>query len=232
MPEPTQRVWEALRASLSDTTLDRDRDRAQRAVAAREGQGWPERVAGELERHYSPGRTWESLARSFACLVRAGEVLDIGAGDGTVADMLSARAQRYVCVDLSTRLLSAAGQRLKTRRNVTLVRGDMHALPFDSDSFDLVLCLNVLAYAENPGKVLDEAARVARPGADLLFVTLKNHEHMEMAAQYGHRQAGFEPRFLRRRLSARGVRVLSCEISSREPRRPHFEAIICLAQKE
>lgn len=232
MPEPTRRVWEALRASLSDATLERDRERAERALAAREGQGWPERLAGELERHYSPGRTWESLAHSFGSLVRAGEVLDIGAGDGTVAEMLSARAQRYVCFDHSARLLSAAGQRLKARRNVTLVRGDMHALPFDAGSFDLVLCLNVLAYAENPGKALDEAARVARPGADLLFVTLKSHDHMDTAAQYGHRQPGFEPRFIRRRLSAREVRVLSCEVTSREPRRPHFEVITCLAQKE
>jgi ArsR family transcriptional regulator len=232
MPEPTRRVWEALRASLSDVTLERDRTRAERAVAARDKQGWPERVAGELERHYSPGRTWESLSRSFASLVHAGEVLDIGAGDGTVAEMLSARVRRYVCLDVSQRLLSAAGERLKARRNVSLVRADMHALPFDSGRFDLVLCLNVLAYADNPAKVLDEAARVARPGADLLLVTLKSHTHMDTAAQYGHRQPGFEPRFIRRRLLARNVRVLSCDVSSREPRRPHFEVVTCLAQKE
>jgi 2-polyprenyl-3-methyl-5-hydroxy-6-metoxy-1,4-benzoquinol methylase len=232
MPEPTRRVWDALRTSLSDATLERDRTRAEAVVAARDKQDWPERLAGELERHYSPGRTWESLSRSFASLLRAGQVLDIGAGDGTVAEMLAVRAQRYVCLDISERLLEAASRRLKARRNVTLVRGDMHALPFPSERFDLVLSLNALAYADHPGRALDEAARVAKPGAELLFVTLKSHEHMDTAAQYGHRQAGFDPRFLRRKLATRNVRVLSCDVSSREPRRPHFEVITCLAQKE
>lgn len=232
MPEPTRRVWEALRQSLSDSTLERDQERAQKAVVARETQNWPERMAGELSRHYSPGRTWESLGRSFAGLVKAGSVLDIGAGDGTVAEMLAGRAGRYVCVDLSQKLLQASAERLEGQRNVSLLRADMQRLPFASASFDLVLSLNVLAYAEQPNKALDEAARMVRPGGDLLIATLKSHEHMDVAAQYGHLQPGFEPRSLRRRLSARGLRVLSCAVTSRESQRPHFEVVTCLAQKE
>jgi ArsR family transcriptional regulator len=189
-------------------------------------------MAGELERHYSPGRTWESLAKSFACLVRAERVLDIGAGDGTVAAMLALRAQRYVCVDVSQRLLEAARARLKAQRNVALLRADMHQLPFADASFDLVLSLNVLAFGENPGRALDEAARVVRPGGELLVVTLKSHDQLDTAQQYGHLHPGFEPRFLRRRLGARAMRIVSCDVSSREPRRPHFEVVTCLAQKE
>lgn len=232
MPPATRRVWEALRESLADSTLERDRGRAERAVSARDKGAWPERVAGELERHYSPGRTWESLARGFACLVRAGRVLDVGAGDGTLAAMLAQRAQRYVCADLSQRLLDAARERLKEQRNVELVRADMHALPFADRSFDLVLSLNVLAFAEHPGKALDEAVRVLAPGGELLVVTLKSHDQLETAQQYGHLHSGFEPRFLRRRLGGRSMRILSCDVSSREPRRPHFEVVTCLAQKE
>jgi ArsR family transcriptional regulator len=232
MPAATRRVWEALRESLSDSTLERDRARAERALAARDKGAWPERMAGELERHYSPGRTWESLAKSFACLVRAERVLDIGAGDGTVAAMLALRAQRYVCVDVSQRLLEAARARLKAQRNVALLRADMHQLPFADASFDLVLSLNVLAFGENPGRALDEAARVVRPGGELLVVTLKSHDQLDTAQQYGHLHPGFEPRFLRRRLGARAMRIVSCDVSSREPRRPHFEVVTCLAQKE
>jgi SAM-dependent methyltransferase/DNA-binding transcriptional ArsR family regulator len=232
MPEATRRVWQALRESLADSTLERDQARAAQVVAGREHGAWPERVAGELERHYSPGRTWESLARSFAGLVRQGEVLDIGAGDGTVAGMLAARAKRYVCVDISQTLLRAADKRLRGQRNLGLLRADMQRLPFPDARFDLVLSLNVLAYAENPGKALDEAARVLRPGGELLVVTLKSHDQLETAAQYGHRHPGFEPRFLRRRLGARGLSIRSCDVSAREPRRPHFEVISCFAQKE
>lgn len=232
MPEATRKVWEALRTSLEDSTLERDLVRAGQVVAARDRSAWPERVAGELERHYSPGRTWEALARSFAGLVRFEQVLDIGAGDGTVAEMLASRAQRYVCLDISRPLLSAAERRLRGRRNVELVRADMGRLPFADARFDLVLSLNVLAFADQPARALDEAARVVRPGGELLVVTLKSHDQLDTAAQYGHRHPGFEPRFLRRRLSARGLRVTSCDVTTREPRRPHFEVISCFAQKE
>lgn len=229
--EPSLRkVWDALLLGLENPTTASDRKRASRMVEARDKRNWAERVAGELDRHYSPGRTWESLARAFAGLVRADEVLDIGAGDGAVAEILAPQAERYVCFDRSPKLLDASRRRLKGR--VQLVRGDMHALPFASDRFALVLSLNVLAYAEDPARALDECCRVVKPGGDLLLVTLNKHDSMEIAAQYGHRQPGFTLRWLEKRLGARGMRVSRCEVSSRERARPNFEVVTCLAQKE
>ena len=231
MSDATKRVWSALLETLDDATVTSDRRRAERVIEAREKNSWPERLAGELERHYSPGRTWESLARSFAGLVRAGDVLDIGAGDGTVAQMIAPRASRYVCLDVSARLLAAASDRLARVAPVSLVRGDMHALPFASERFELVLAFNVLAYAEDPARALDEATRVVQKGGELVLVTLHKHEHMDIAAQYGHRQPGFEPRWLKRHLTARGMRVSHCEVGCRERQRPHFEVVTCFAQK-
>jgi ArsR family transcriptional regulator len=231
MSGPASRVWQALLATLDDATVESDRKRAARVVEARDKHSWPERMAGELERHYSPGRTWESLARSFAGLLRAREVLDIGAGDGTVAELLARRVGRYVCLDLSPTLLSAAAARLARFDCVSLLRADMHALPLADDRFELVLLSNVLAYASDPGRALDEALRVVKPGGEILITTLHKHEHMDIAAQYGHRQPGFDPRWLKRRLSARGMTVISCDVSSRERTRPHFEVVTCFAQK-
>lgn len=225
-----KRVWEALQASLDDTTLHSDRRRAEHAIEARDKASWPERVAGELERHYSPGRTWESLARSFAGLVRASDVLDVGAGDGTVAELIAPRCQRYVCLDISDKLLFAARSRLEQVPSVSLVRGDMHALPFDSGRFELVLLFNALAYAEDPTRALEEAQRVLKLGGELVLVTLHRHDSLDIAAQYGHRQPGFSPRWLKGKLAAR-MRVSHCEVSSRERARPHFEVVTCFAQK-
>jgi ArsR family transcriptional regulator len=229
MSASARKVWDALLGTLDDATLAGDRKRAAKLIDARDKSSWPERVAGELERHYSPGRTWESLAHAFAGLLRADQVLDIGAGDGTVAQLLAKRVSHYVCFDHSDKLLAAAHKRLGAR--ASLVRGDMHALPFASGRFGLVLSLNVLAYAEDPARALDECCRVVKPGGDLLLVTLNKHDSMEIAAQYGHRQPGFAPRWLERRLAPRGMRVSQCEVSSRERARPNFEVVTCLAQK-
>src|SRR3546814_4944677 len=52
-------------------------------------QNWADSVAGDMERHYSPGRTWEALARSVLPLFETGDVLDIASGDGVLAELLA-----------------------------------------------------------------------------------------------------------------------------------------------
>jgi SAM-dependent methyltransferase len=228
----TLRLWETLSATLSDRTLEHDLARAERVIESRDDkQSWHERMAGELERHYSPGRTWDSLARAYTGLVKLGDVLDVGAGDGTVAEMLAPRARRYVCLDVSRTLAEAARRRLAATPQAKVLRADMHALPFPDHSFDALLLLNVLAYADKPALVLAEAARVLRPEGQLVLVTLARHEHSEEAAQYGHRQPGFQLRWLKKTLEGRKLTVERAEVTARERQRPHFEVITCFAQK-
>jgi DNA-binding transcriptional ArsR family regulator len=230
--EGTLRLWETVAATLTDRTLEHDRARAERVIEAREDkQSWHERMAGELERHYSPGRTWDSLARAFTGLVRLGDVLDVGAGDGTVAEMLSPQARRYVCLDVSRTLGEAACRRLAASPRASVLRGDMHALPFPDASFDELLFLNVLTYADKPALALTEAGRVLRPRGRLVLVTLARHDHAEAAAQYGHRQPGFQPRWLKKTLEARNFCVERAEVTARERKSPHFEVITCFATK-
>ncbi len=228
---PMKRLWETLHATLDDAGLLRDRERAQRVIEGRDKKTWPERMAGELEHHYSPGRTWDALARAFAGLTRTGDVLDVGAGDGTVAELLAPSARAYTCLDVSATLSLAARNRLARLSNVQVLRADMHTLPFAARSFDQVLLLNVLAYAARPNHALDEAVRVLRKHGELLLVTLAKHEHLDVAAQYGHAQPGFEIRWLRKRLTSQGMQIVRCAVTSREKQRPHFEIITCLAKK-
>src|ERR1700761_6453875 len=51
-----QKVWGALAGTLDDATITSDKKRAARLIDARVKSSWAERMAGELERHYSPGR--------------------------------------------------------------------------------------------------------------------------------------------------------------------------------
>src|SRR6516225_6405628 len=57
--------------TAADPILETDRRRLGELDAERRG-GLPESFAGEMERHYSPGRTWQSLAVGLAALLRLG----------------------------------------------------------------------------------------------------------------------------------------------------------------
>jgi ArsR family transcriptional regulator len=231
MPAEVRRVWEVVSAGLDEPVLRADRDRCAAVVRARDGGGWPDAVAGQMERHYSPGRTWEATARGLLGLVQLGEVLDAGSGDGALAALLAPRARSITCLDRSEKVLAAARRRLGHLPNVAFAPGDVQAIPFPADRFDEVLLFHVLVYAERPAEALAQAARVLKPGGTAVVTTLAPHQHADITAGYGHRHPGVAPKKLERWLTAAGLTVLDCDITSREQRPPHFEVVTAFAQK-
>ena len=222
----------SLRESIDDALLREDAARLPAVLAnrARE-EGWADTVAGDMERHYSPGRTWETLARSLLQLLETGDVLDIASGDGITAELLAPHARSIVCVDSSKRVVAAAAQRLQAFANVEVRQGDMHALDLGKRRFDLVLMLHALTYAERPAQAVAEAARLLRSGGRLLAVTLGKHAHRTAVEPFDHRNLGFTREDLSRFATEAGLTVSSCVRLSRERKAPHFEVISLLARK-
>ena len=231
--DPAQRaLWQALSTGSDDPLLRQDAERVPAVLASRAAdQNWADSVAGDKERHYSPGRTWEALARSALPLLETGDVLDIASGDGVLAELLAPHAHRYVCVDSSKRVVAAAAERLRKFRNVEVREGDMHALPFADGEFDLVVLMHALTYAEKPAQAVAEAARVLRPGGRLLLSSLARHEHQNVVQAYGHANLGFADKDLRRFVSRAGLELVNAETVTREKRPPHFEVISLIARK-
>jgi len=216
----------------SDPLLDQDAERLKEVVRARTGNGtWADTVAGQMERHYSPGRTWEAALRGLLGLMRLGDVLDVASGDCAIAELLSPRARSVTCLDSSRTVLRAGQRRLRRHPRVAFRRADMHALPFADASFDQVMLLACLCYAERPDVAAREAARVLSPGGSLVAVTLRSHRHRERVARYDHRQLGFGVRRLRRMFEDAGLLVEFCGVTSRERRAPHFEVVTLHARR-
>ncbi len=232
MPPEARRVWSLVHGELDDAVIDADRARAAELRHARDqGQGWPDSIAGQMERHYSPGRTWEATARGLLGFLDLGDVLDLGSGDGAIAELLCPRARSITCVDKSPRLIAAAERRFAGESHARCVRADMQSLPFEDASFDQLLCSNALTYAEKPELVIREAARVLRPGGTMVLITLDQHAHETVTAAYGHLHAGFSPATLSRWLTNAGFFVHSAGVTSRERKKPYFEVVTAFAEK-
>jgi len=236
MSKVARAAWNAVAEPLAgDAQIERDRARRAQVLAARRGAGqsWVDRVAGSLDRHYSPGRTWESLARALALAVDLGDVADLGAGDGAIAELLAPSARSIVGVDSSLRMIEAGKERLRRAElaKVELLHGDMHDPPLTDASFDFVLLQQSLQYAERPQRVLEEVARILRPGGRALLVTLAKHEHEEVREEYGHVHLGFTPVKLRKWIEAAGLELSHIASAGRERRPPQFEALAVLCRK-
>jgi ArsR family transcriptional regulator len=222
----------ALKDNVDDAILRDDERRLPGVLAKRaRAEGWADSVAGDMERHYSPGRTWETLARGMTQLVETGDVLDVASGDGVLAELLAPRARSIVCIDASQRVVDAARIRLKGFANVDVRVGDMHALDFPAARFDLVLLMHALTYSECPADVVAEAARALRKGGRLLAATLGRHAHKTAVEPFEHRNLGFGVDELGGFARAAGLDVIACERLTRERRPPHFEVMSLLARK-
>lgn len=222
----------SLRESIEDALLREDAVRLTTVLAQRaHEQGWADTVAGDMERHYSPGRTWETLTRALLQLLDTGDVLDIASGDGVTAELLAPHARSIVCVDASKRVVEAAARRLAPLGNVRVRQGDMHSLPLEDNRFDLVLMLHALTYSAQPAKAVAEAARVLHPGGKLLAVTLGKHDHRAVVEPFDHRNLGFTANGLCKLTRQAKLEVLSCNRLSRERKAPHFAVISLLARK-
>ncbi|MCT2399284.1 ArsR/SmtB family transcription factor [Novosphingobium mangrovi (ex Huang et al. 2023)] len=122
-----------------------------------------------------------------------GALLDIGTGTGRMAELLAARAAQVTALDKSPEMLRIARARLQAlpADKVNLIQGDFTDLPFDAGTFDTVLFHQVLHYAQDPGAVLAEAARVLRPSGRIAVVDLAAHAREELRERHAHARLGF-----------------------------------------
>ena len=227
-------LWQILRSSASDPMVQQDRDRIPKILNKRSGSAghsWADSVAGDMERHYSPGRTWEATAHGLAQLIAPGKLLDIASGDGVNALLLAPRAEEIICVDISDKVVAAGRKRLEGHDNVRFEIGDMHDLPLPDGAFDTVLLMHALTYTRKPQVVFNEAARVLKSGGQLLAVTLGQHKHEKAVRPYDHANLGFTTDELRTLATKAGLRTNSCVVATTEKRAPHFSILTLSASR-
>lgn len=108
--------------------------------------------------------------RRWACSHAQGYVLEVAVETGLNLPFY-APDRRVVGIDLSPEMLEIArGRAHKIGCDITLQLGDAHALAFDDDSYDTVVCTYSLCNIPDVDQALTEMHRVLRPGGRLVLV--------------------------------------------------------------
>ncbi|MFD4259144.1 class I SAM-dependent methyltransferase [Streptomyces sp. NPDC058534] len=113
-------------------------------------------------------RAWNARLRSWLP-PRAGDVLDLGCGTGSLSLLAAEQGHRVTGVDLSPAMVELARAKLAGRDAVFLA-GDAAAPPVGEQRFDTVLVRHVLWTLPDPGRVLRHWRELLRPGGRLVLV--------------------------------------------------------------
>lgn len=211
---------DTLNASIDPADADIRRDRARlaevKAERAESADQYFSRVADQWDRlralHYSEADIEKAV------LAAAGPgpfdlVVDFGTGTGRMLTLFAGRARRVEGIDLSHQMLTVARSKLEQAGvgNASVRHGDATASPYPDQCASLVIIHQVLHFLDDPGRALNEAARVLKPGGRLVVIEFAPHTLEHLRTDHAHRHLGVSQGDLGRWAEKAGLAVRSAK---------------------
>jgi ubiquinone/menaquinone biosynthesis C-methylase UbiE len=145
---------------------------------ATEYDKWHTRVFESDPGHADESSPWYQIVLEYLPSVDGRRVLEIACGRGGFSRLLGERGASVCGADFSASAVAIAKERLRSyptlNGNVSYVQADAQALPFEDNSFDVVISCETIEHVPDPRAALREMYRVAKPGGSL-FLTTPNY---------------------------------------------------------
>jgi len=148
---------------------------------------WNERMFkkhGAFEKRYSKGNVFlrhveqQRIKTILKMLNSSSEdvVLDVGCGGGTLIKKI--KGKKIVGIDFSKTAVMLARKNLKSKRNAVIKRMNAEKLSLPSNSFDRIVCTEVLEHVQKPENVIREMLRVLKKDGHAV-ITIPNEKNVK-----------------------------------------------------
>ena len=223
--EATLAILEAARAELKEAATDKAhlaftlKKRKDRAAE------YFNKLAGNFGRAYVPGRSWEALSHGLLRLLPPMIIADLGAGEGTLSQLLARTSKKVIAIDNSEKMVEFGAALAKEHgfSNLEYRLGDIEDPPRH--------VLRRLRRPAVPQRAMDAAHRILKPGGRVLILDLLSHTHEQARELYGHVWLGFSEIELHRLMKKAGFSKIESSVVSRETDAPFFQTVLAAGTK-
>jgi ArsR family transcriptional regulator len=155
------KIWKKSFGESDQAGLTRVIDRRRR-----ESERYFDEVAERLGKNYVPGRSWDAIGHFLLRLVPQINIADLGAGEGTISQLLAERAKKVFCID-SSKSMVRLGTDLAKKKNLSNLiykQGDIEEVPLPAKSVGLGPDEPILTSCPAPRKSLSRSIPDSQTG--------------------------------------------------------------------
>ena len=190
-------------------------------------------LAGKFGRQYVPGRSWKGIAEALLKLMPPMVIADLGAGEGTIAQLMAQRAKKVIAIDNSEKMVEFGSELARTHRiaNLEYRLGDLEDVPIRTGTVDLAFFSQALHHAVHPEKAVSEAWRILKPNGRIAILDLNRHQFEEAREMYADLWLGFTEFEIEKYLKGAGFRNVETAIVYKEQEAPFLETVLATGER-
>lgn len=205
--------------------------RRKRADAAR---AYFDALAGKFGRHYIPGRSWKALGEMLLQLLPPSYVVaDLGAGEGTLSQLLAKHVKQVIAVDNSEKMVTFGAKLARQHgfANLDFRMGDIEDPPIKPGTVDVAIFSQALHHAQNTPKAVAAAHQILKSGGRIVILDLLRHSYEKARQLYADVWLGFSEVELHEMLEDAGFQGIEVRVVDRDAKNPQFQIVLAVAHK-
>lgn len=123
------------------------------------------------------GKCFKGIAREIQNYVSENDVvLECACGTGLLTVSMASKCKKITATDYSEGMLKQCARKTSRFSNVCIEKQSILDLPYEDNSFDIVVAANVIHLLDEPEKALSEMKRVCKKGGKIVIPTYVNNE--------------------------------------------------------